>query len=85
MCLFHKLPWLVCNLFRCYLTKKEIYFTKKIKKKKNKKDYIQTDYIGIKISRSSALSMNVLLIFHMHDLNGALFLQGNFLFLLLAL
>ena len=30
------------------------------------------------ISRSSALSINVLLIFEMHDLNGALFLNTTF-------
>ena len=29
------------------------------------------------ISRSSALSMNVLLIFYMYDLNGALFLNAR--------
>ena len=32
--------------------------------------------------RSSALSVNVLLVFVMHDLNEALFLKVNFLFLL---
>ena len=36
------------------------------------------------MSRSSALSKNVLLIFDMHDLNGKLFLKVSFLFLLLA-
>ena len=36
-------------------------------------------------SRFSALSINVLLIFVMHDLNGALFLKVRFLFLLLVL
>ena len=37
------------------------------------------------MSRSSALSINVLLIFDMHDLNEALFLKVRFLFLFLAL
>ena len=40
---------------------------------------------SITISRSFAFSMNVLLIFVMHDLNGALFLKISFSFLLLAL
>ena len=35
-------------------------------------------YIGIKITRSSALSTNVLFIFVMHDLTGALFLKNTF-------
>ena len=30
------------------------------------------------ISRSSALSINVLLVFEMHDLNGSLFLNATF-------
>ena len=34
---------------------------------------------------SSALSINVLLIFDMQDLNGALLLKASYLFLLLAL
>ena len=34
-------------------------------------------YIGITISRSSPLSINVLLIFEMHDLNGELFLNAT--------
>ena len=37
------------------------------------------------ISRPFALSMYVLLIFDMRDLNGALLLKASFLFLLLAL
>ena len=37
------------------------------------------------IPRSSALSMNVLLIFDMYDLNGILFLKTNFMFLLIPL
>ena len=36
------------------------------------------------MSISSALSMNVLLIFDMHDVNGALFVKVGFSFLLLA-
>ena len=36
------------------------------------------------ISRSSALSVNVLLIFDMHDLNVAILLKVRFSFLLLA-
>ena len=40
--------------------------------------------MGNTVLRSPALSINVLLIFDMHDLNGALFLKINFLFLLLA-
>ena len=40
--------------------------------------------MAIEISRSSALCINVLLIFYMYDLNGALCLEINFLFLLLA-
>ena len=36
------------------------------------------------ILRSSALSINVLLIFYMHDLNGALFLKIRFLFLVFS-
>ena len=40
--------------------------------------------ICITISRSSALSTNVLLIFDMHDLDKALFLKISFLFLVLA-
>ena len=35
--------------------------------------------MGLAISRSSALSTNVLLIFDLHDLNGALF-YSSFLF-----
>ena len=35
-------------------------------------------YIGMTISGSSVLSMNVLLIFDMHDLNGELLLKVNF-------
>ena len=42
-------------------------------------------YIGIAISRSLALSMNMLLVSNMHDLNGALFPKVGFLFLLLSL
>ena len=37
------------------------------------------------ISRSSALSINMLLIFDVHDLNGALFLKISFLFHALTL
>ena len=37
------------------------------------------------ISRFSALPMNVSLIFGIHDLNGALFLEVSFLFLFLEL
>ena len=40
---------------------------------------------GIAISRSSALFINVLLVFDMYDLNKALLLNISFLFLLLAL
>ena len=36
------------------------------------------------MSRSSALSIHVLLIFDMYDLNRTLFLQINFLFLVLS-
>ena len=36
--------------------------------------------IGIAISRSSAISINVLLIFDILDLNEALFLKTSFLF-----
>ena len=36
------------------------------------------------ISRSFALSINMLLIFDMHDLNGAILLNVGFLFLLLT-
>ena len=32
----------------------------------------------IKISRASALSVDVILIFDMYDLNGALFLEATF-------
>ena len=39
-------------------------------------------YIDIKISRPSALSINTLLIFDIHDLNGSLFLKVSFFFLL---
>ena len=35
--------------------------------------------MGITTSKSSALSMNILLIFEMHETNGALFLEANFL------
>ena len=42
-------------------------------------------YIGMTISRSCGLSIDLLLIFDMHDLNGALFLKVSFLFLVLAL
>ena len=41
----------------------------------NNFDYSSRLYIGMMISRSSALSINVLLIFQFHDLNGALFLK----------
>ena len=41
-------------------------------------------YISITISRSSALSLNVLLIFDIHELNGALFLKVSFLSTLLT-
>ena len=37
------------------------------------------------MSRSSALSIILLLIFDIHDPNGALFLKSSFLFLLLSL
>ena len=36
-------------------------------------------YIGITISKSSALSANALLIFVMQEINGALLLKANFL------
>ena len=36
-------------------------------------------YIGITISKSSALSMSVLLIFETQEINRALFLKANFL------
>ena len=49
----------------------------------NIRSFIMPD--GIAISRSSALFINVLLFFDMHDLNKALFLKISFLFLLLAL
>ena len=42
-------------------------------------------YIGITMSRFSALLMDVLLLFETLDLNAALFLKISFLFLLLAL
>ena len=45
--------------------------------------YSKKLYIGITISRSSALSINVLLIFDMHDLNVALFLKDSFFSLFL--
>ena len=35
--------------------------------------------MGITASKSSVLSMNVLLIFEMQETNGALFLKANFL------
>ena len=35
--------------------------------------------MGITTSKSSALSMNVLLIFEMQETNGVLFLKANFL------
>ena len=38
-------------------------------------------YMDITISRSSALSMDVLLIFYMPDLTGALFLKTSLLFI----
>ena len=41
-------------------------------------------YIGMIMARSSALSINVLLIFDMRDLNGLIFLNVSFLFLLLT-
>ena len=39
----------------------------------------------ITISTSSTLSINLQLIFDMHDLNGAIFLKISFLFFLLVL
>ena len=47
--------------------------------------YSRKLYIGITISKSFALSINALLIFDIHDLNGTLFLKTIFLFLLLSL
>ena len=44
--------------------------------------YSNKSYIDIKISRPSALSINTLLIFDIHDLNGSLFLKVSFFFLL---
>ena len=41
--------------------------------------------MNLTISRSSALSINVSLIFDMHDLKGALFVKVSFLFLFSAL
>ena len=40
--------------------------------------------IGVTIPRYPALSMNILLIFYLYDLNGELFLNISFFFLLLA-
>ena len=40
--------------------------------------YYKRLYIDITLSRSSALSTNVLLIFDIHYLNGALFLNVSF-------
>ena len=40
--------------------------------------------MGLTISSSSALSMSMLLLLDMHDLNEVLFLKVRFLFLLLA-
>ena len=43
----------------------------------NNFDYILI-YIAMPMSRSSALSVNVMVMFEMHDLNGALFLNAIF-------
>ena len=42
-------------------------------------------YVGITISQSSGLSINVLLIFNIHDQSGALLLKSSFSFLVLPL
>ena len=42
---------------------------------------ISNIYIGLVISRSSALPMNLLLIFDMHDLKGEFFLKASVSFI----
>ena len=50
----------------------------------NANNYYVSNNIGITISRSSGLSVNVLLIFDIHDFKGAFFLEVRFLICSLA-